>query len=69
MFEAFIVTMWFEVDGHLFHKRHPKISHNCQQTVKQLRESFDKLPIDLVAIKCDTSKTYRETKEYLSGKR
>ena len=58
-----------EVDGHLFQKKHPKISRNCQQTVEQLRESFDKLPIDLVAIKCDTSKTYRERKEYLSGKR
>ena len=69
MFEAFIVTMWFEVDGHLFQKKHHKITRNCQQTVEQLRESFDKLPIDLVAIKCDTSKPYRERKEYLSGKR
>ena len=69
MFEAFIVTMWFEVDGHLFQKKHHKITRNCQQTVEQLRESFDKLPIYLVAIKCDTSKTYRERKEYLSGKR
>ena len=69
MFEAFIVTMWFEVDGHLFQKKHHKITRNCQQTVEQLRESFDKLPIDLVAIKCDTSKTYRERMEYLSGKR
>ena len=69
MFEAFIVTMCFEVDGHLFQKKHHKITRNWQQTVEQLRESFDKLPIDLVAIKCDTSKTYRERKEYLSGKR
>ena len=69
MFEAFIVTMWFEVDGHLFQKKHHKITRNCQQTVEHLRESFDKLPIDLVAIKCDTSKTYRERNEYLSGKR
>ena len=69
MFEAFIVTMWFEVDGHLFEKKYNKISHNCQQTVNELRDKFDELPIDLVAIKCDTSKTYNARKEYLNGKR
>ena len=69
MFEAFIITMWFEIDGHLFQKKHHKISHNCQQTVNHLRKSFDELPIDLVAIKCDTSKTYKARKEFFNGKR
>ena len=69
MFEAFIVTMWFEVDGHLFQKKHHKISHNCQQPVNQLRESYDKITVDLVAIKYDTSQNSRDRKEYLNGKR
>ena len=69
MFEAFIKTMWFEIDGQLFHKRHHKIVRNCVQTVRQLQKTFDKIPIDLVAIKCDTSKTYRERKEYFNGRR
>jgi|TARA_B100000282_G_C31450428_1_gene362157 spermidine synthase len=69
MFEAFIITMWFEIDGQLFHKRHHKIVRNCVQTVRQLQKTFDKIPIDLVAIKCDTSKTYRERKEYFNGRR
>ena len=68
MFEAFIITMWFEIDGQLFHKRHHKIVRNCVQTVRQLQKTFDKIPIDLVAIKCDTSKTYRERKEYFNGR-
>ena len=69
MFEAFIITMWFEIDGQLYHKRHHKIVRNCVQTVRQLQKTFDKIPIDLVAIKCDTSKTYRERKEYFNGRR
>ena len=69
MFEAFIIKMWFEIDGQLFHKRHHKIVRNCVQTVRQLQKTFDKIPIDLVAIKCDTSKTYRERKEYFNGRR
>ena len=69
MFEAFIITMWFEIDGQLFHKRHHKIVRNCVQTVRQLQKTFYKIPIDLVAIKCDTSKTYRERKEYFNGRR
>ena len=69
MFEAFIITMWFEIDGQLFHKRHHKIVRNCVQTLRQLQKTFDKIPIDLVAIKCDTSKTYRERKEYFNGRR
>ena len=69
MFEAFIITMWFEIDGQLFHKRHHKIVRNCVQTVRQLQKTFDKIPIDLVAIKCDASKTYRERKEYFNGRR
>ena len=69
MFEAIIITMWFEIDGQLFHKRHHKIVRNCVQTVRQLQKTLDKIPIDLVAIKCDTSKTYRERKEYFNGRR
>ena len=70
MFEAFIITLWIEHNGKLYMKEADSITRNCEPTTRNLYDRFYKLPtMKLVAVKCDTTQTYRDRKEYFNGKR
>ena len=70
MLEAFIITLWIEYNGKLYMKEADSITRNCESTTRNLYDRFDKLPtMKLVAVKCDTTQTYRDRKEYFNGKR
>jgi len=45
------------------------ITSNCEATSKDLFHRFEKLPMKLVAVKCDTAKSYKNRKEYFNDKR
>tara|TARA_R100001509_G_C4820799_1_gene199736 strand:- start:187 stop:393 length:207 start_codon:yes stop_codon:yes gene_type:complete len=64
MLEAFIVTIWLEYKGGNLRSYVLPPTRECKQTVKELYDKFKDRPEKLIAVKCDTSKTYREKKEY-----
>ena len=69
MIEPVIITFWIEINSRLYNKTIPKVYNECQPIVAQLYEQYEKSKHKLVAVKCDTSKTYRERKEYFNGRR
>ena len=64
MLEAFIVTILLEYEGGYLRSYSLMPTRECKQTVKKLYDKFKDRPEKLIAVKCDTSKTYREKKEY-----
>ena len=64
MLEAFIVTIWLEYEGGYLRSYSLMPTRECKQTVKKLYDKFKDRHEKLIAVKCDTSKTYREKKEY-----
>tara|TARA_R100001440_G_scaffold22246_2_gene36369 strand:- start:12166 stop:12372 length:207 start_codon:yes stop_codon:yes gene_type:complete len=64
MLEAFIITFWLEYDGGELRSYELTPTRECEQTAKKLYDKFKDRPEKLIAVKCDTSKTYREKKEY-----
>jgi len=69
MFDALIVTLWIEYNGQVYIKEADGMTSNCEATTNNLFHRFEKLPMKLVAVKCDTAKSYNDRKEYFNGKR
>jgi len=69
MFDALIVTLWIEHNGQMYIKEADGMTSNCEATSKDLFHRFEKLPMKLVAVKCDTARSYKNRKEYFNDKR